>query len=141
MLKPPHPIARAAYALAIWINPNNHALDGGRASSDMEMEAVRRSRLCSAGRRTWGIWQAAALWQISRRSGWPDSFIPERRLLASAQAHYTHGRISSVLGLPFEELPCDVRGRMDTEALAERLDEGDIGTVVVTLGTTGDGGR
>ena len=36
MLKPPHPVARAAYALATWINPNNHALDGGRASSAME---------------------------------------------------------------------------------------------------------
>jgi hypothetical protein len=36
MLKPPHPIARTAYALAMWINPNNHALDGGWASSQME---------------------------------------------------------------------------------------------------------
>jgi hypothetical protein len=34
MLKPPHPIARAAYALATWINPNNHALDGGRGYWD-----------------------------------------------------------------------------------------------------------
>src|SRR5450432_2220044 len=41
MLKPPHPLARAAYALAMEINPNNHALDGGRASSRMEVEAVR----------------------------------------------------------------------------------------------------
>src|SRR6202046_717472 len=41
MLKPPHPLARAAYALAMSINPNNHALDGGRASSRMEVEAVR----------------------------------------------------------------------------------------------------
>src|SRR5580700_5790516 len=40
MLKPPHPIARAAYTLAMSINPNNHALDGGRASSAMEIEAV-----------------------------------------------------------------------------------------------------
>ena len=32
MLKPPHSIARLAYMLAMWINPNNHALDGGRAS-------------------------------------------------------------------------------------------------------------
>src|SRR5215467_9786079 len=40
MLKPPHPVARTAYALAQWINPNNHALDGGRASSAMEKEAV-----------------------------------------------------------------------------------------------------
>src|ERR1017187_10349703 len=40
MLKPPHPVARAAYALAMTINPNNHARDGGRASSEMEVEAV-----------------------------------------------------------------------------------------------------
>src|SRR3989454_1935138 len=40
MLKPPHPIARLAYALAMFLNPNNHALDGGRASSAMEKEAV-----------------------------------------------------------------------------------------------------
>src|SRR5437899_4911148 len=40
MLKPPHPIARAAYALAMSVNPNNHALDGGRASSAMELETV-----------------------------------------------------------------------------------------------------
>ena len=33
-------MARLAYALAMWINPNNHALDGGRASSAMEKEAV-----------------------------------------------------------------------------------------------------
>src|SRR5271168_2655800 len=32
MLKPPHPIARAAYAMASWLNPNNHALDGDRKS-------------------------------------------------------------------------------------------------------------
>ena len=41
MLKPPHPVARAAYAMVMWLNPNNHALDGGRASSRMEWEAVR----------------------------------------------------------------------------------------------------
>src|SRR4249920_943961 len=40
MLKPPHPVARLAYALAMHINPNNHALDGGRASSAMEKECV-----------------------------------------------------------------------------------------------------
>ncbi|HSV42552.1 MAG TPA: hypothetical protein VLH13_03975, partial [Methanomassiliicoccales archaeon] len=40
MIKPPHPVARAAYMLSLWINPNNHALDGGMASSAMEKEAV-----------------------------------------------------------------------------------------------------
>ena len=42
MLRPPHPLARAAYALAMNINPNNHARDGGRASSELEIEAVRQ---------------------------------------------------------------------------------------------------
>ena len=44
MLKPPHPVARIAYAMSLWINPNNHALDGGRASSAMEKGMRRRSR-------------------------------------------------------------------------------------------------
>src|SRR5260370_16198404 len=39
MLKPPHPVARLAYSLAMYINPNNHALDGGRATSALEEEA------------------------------------------------------------------------------------------------------
>src|SRR5687768_10602194 len=42
MLKPPHPIARLAYSLAMFINPNNHALDGGLASSAMEKEVVAK---------------------------------------------------------------------------------------------------
>ena len=40
MLKPPHPVARIAYALSLWVNPNNHALDGSRASSPMEKECI-----------------------------------------------------------------------------------------------------
>ncbi|MCG8372334.1 MAG: aspartate aminotransferase family protein, partial [Balneolales bacterium] len=40
MLKPPHPVAWAAYSLAMTINPNNHALDGGPPSSEMEKEVV-----------------------------------------------------------------------------------------------------
>ena len=39
MLKPPHPVARLAYSLAMFVNPNNHALDGGKATSAMEKEA------------------------------------------------------------------------------------------------------
>src|SRR6516225_3364037 len=40
MLKPPHPVAQIAYSLAMYLNPNNHALDGGRATSVLEKEAV-----------------------------------------------------------------------------------------------------
>src|SRR5207244_3263538 len=48
-------------------------------------------------------------------------------------------RISGVLDLPFEELPCDRRGRLDAGALARRLERGGVGTVVATLGTTATG--
>ncbi|MEO0558862.1 MAG: aspartate aminotransferase family protein, partial [Bacteroidota bacterium] len=40
MLKPPHPVALAAYAAAARINPNNHALDGGPPTAEMEKEVV-----------------------------------------------------------------------------------------------------
>ena len=40
MLKPAHPAAVAGYLAAMLINPNNHALDGGPATGQMEKEAV-----------------------------------------------------------------------------------------------------
>ena len=36
MLRPPHPVALVAYAIAARINPNNHALDGGPATAQLE---------------------------------------------------------------------------------------------------------
>jgi tyrosine decarboxylase / aspartate 1-decarboxylase len=139
MLKPPHPIARAAYTLAMSINPNNHALDGGRASSAMEIEAVAAiakmfhlpqhlGHLSSGGT----FANLEALWVAGQ-------LAPGKAIAASDQAHYTHSRISSVLGLPFVAVPSDATGRMDLAALEHRLATEDIGTVVVTLGTTAIG--
>jgi glutamate/tyrosine decarboxylase-like PLP-dependent enzyme len=64
---------------------------------------------------------------------------PGKTVLASEQAHYTHARVSAVLALSFESVAVDERGRMDVEALEQRLTGGDVGTVVATLGTTGTG--
>jgi len=139
MLKPPHAVARLAYALAMWINPNNHALDGGRATSAMEKEAVAEiagmygwknflGHLCGGGTMA----NLEALWVAGQ-------LLPGKKILASEQAHYTHGRISGVLQLPFESVPCDARGRMDVNALAKRVGRGDVGTVVATMGTTATG--
>jgi tyrosine decarboxylase / aspartate 1-decarboxylase len=139
MLKPPHAIARLAYALAQWINPNNHALDGGRASSMLEKEAVTElaqmfgwdrhlGHLCGGGTMA----NLEALWVAGR-------LHPGKRIVASQQAHYTHARISEVLQLPFQAIPCDSQARMDLVALAAVLQAGDVGTVVVTLGTTAAG--
>jgi glutamate/tyrosine decarboxylase-like PLP-dependent enzyme len=139
MLKPPHPVARLAYALAMWINPNNHAYDGGRASSAMELEAVAAlARMFGwdrhLGHLTGGGTMAnlEALWVAGR-------LRPGTAVVASSQAHYTHGRISAVLGLPFQAIPVDAHGRMDLGALQETLEREQVGTVVATIGTTGLG--
>jgi glutamate/tyrosine decarboxylase-like PLP-dependent enzyme len=139
MLKPPHPIARLAYALSMWINPNNHALDGGRATSAMEKEAVAEiasmfgwkkflGHLCGGGTMA----NLEALWVAGQ-------VHPGKKILASAQAHYTHHRISSVLQLEFESIPVDSHARMDVDALRKRVERGDVGTVVATMGTTATG--
>ena len=136
MLKPPHPVARAAYALAMKINPNNHARDGGRASSEMEIEAVREiagifgwpeylGHLTSSGTMA----NLEALWVAGQ-------LAPGKRIVGSEQAHYTHGRISAVLKLEFTAVASDSAARMSIEALEAELRKGDVGTVVVTLGTT-----
>jgi tyrosine decarboxylase/aspartate 1-decarboxylase len=139
MLKPPHPIARMAYSLAMYINPNNHTLDGGRATSALEKEAVSEiaamfgwkdflGHLCGGGTMA----NLEALWVAGQ-------LRPGKTILASEQAHYTHSRISAVLQLPFEKIPCDPFARMDMNALARRLAKGDVGTVVATMGTTATG--
>jgi len=139
MLKPPHPVARAAYALAMAINPNNHARDGGRASSAMELEAVAQIAAMFGwneylGHITSGGTMAnlEALW-VAGQIG------PNKRILGSEQAHYTHHRISSVLRLNYGAVASDAQGRMRLDALENELRTGDVGTVVVTLGTTAIG--
>ncbi|HEX4757033.1 MAG TPA: pyridoxal-dependent decarboxylase [Terracidiphilus sp.] len=143
MLKPPHPLARAAYALAMSINPNNHARDGGRASSEMEIEAVRQiaamygwieylGHLTSSGTMA----NLEALW-VAGQTGQKDGRT--HRIVGSEQAHYTHRRISAVLKLEYFEIPADNLGRMNLEALETELRKGDVGTVVATLGTTAIG--
>ncbi len=139
MLKPPHPVARIAYALSMYINPNNHALDGGRASSAMEKECIRDIGTMFGwpdplGHLTGGGTMAnlEALW-IS------DRIHPEKRIVASDQAHYTHGRITDVLKIAFDPVSSDASGAMDLQALERELDKGDVGTVVATMGTTGLG--
>lgn len=139
MQKAPHPVARLAYAMSLWLNPNNHTLEGGQASANMEREAVAAiasmvgwadflGHLCGGGT----LANFEALW-IARE------LHPGRAIAASAQAHFTHKRLCAVLGVPFHTIPCDAQGRMDVEALDRALEDGRIGTVVATLGTTASG--
>ncbi|MGW1617879.1 pyridoxal phosphate-dependent decarboxylase family protein [Streptomyces sp. NPDC002172] len=139
MLKPPHPAAVVGQLTAMLINPNNHALDGGPATAAMEREAIAQlaamfgydthlGHLTTSGT----IANLEALF-VARE------LHPGRGIAHSADAHYTHGRMCHVLDMTSHPVRTDDQGRMDLDALADVLETGDVGTVVVTTGTTGLG--
>lgn len=140
MLKPPHPVARLAWALTLALNPNNHDLDGGRATSELEKECIQRlGRLLGwetvLGHLTGGgtLANLEALW-VGRE------LHPERpAIVASADAHTTHARMARLLGIPFIPVPVGPDGAMRLDALDRILDQTAVGTVVATVGTTGWG--
>jgi glutamate/tyrosine decarboxylase-like PLP-dependent enzyme len=137
MLKPPHPVAVLGYLAAMLINPNNHALDGGPPTAQMEKEVVRAlaamfhlpdetlGHLTSSGT----IANLEALW-VARE------LHPDKAVACSAEAHYTHRRMGQVLGVDVTVLPVDDGGRLRLDALEEHLRAGRLGTVVLTAGTT-----
>lgn len=139
MLKPPHEIARLAYMLSMWINPNNHALDGGRASSAMEKEAVAEIALMFGWKEHLGHLTSSGTFANLEALWVAGNIHPKKKIAASELAHYTHERISQVLGQKFQKIQCDKRGEMDLKKLETQLKKGTIGTVVVTMGTTGIG--
>lgn len=139
MLKPPHPAAVAGYVAAMLVNPNNHALDGGKVTSQLEKEVVAElaamfgfgtylGHLTSSGT----IANLEALY-VARE------LHPDRGVAYSAEAHYTHSRMCGVLGVAGTAVGTDTAGRIDLEALDSLLAGGSIGTVVATAGTTGLG--
>ncbi|MDX1640881.1 MAG: aminotransferase class V-fold PLP-dependent enzyme, partial [Balneolaceae bacterium] len=138
MLKPPHPIAWLSYALAMTINPNNHALDGGPPTSAMEKEVIQKMAKMvgytsnSLGHLTSGgtIANLEALF-IARE------IHPEKAITATANAHYTHERMCRVLNCNFIKIPVNHDGLPDMDFLKKNADQ--IGTIVVTMGTTGIG--
>jgi glutamate/tyrosine decarboxylase-like PLP-dependent enzyme len=141
MLKPPHPAAVLGSFAAMLVNPNNHALDGGRATAAMEKEAVLAlarmfglpearflGHLTSSGT----LANLEALW-VARETH------PDLPIAVSSEAHYTHKRMGSLLRVPCLEVPATAHGTLDLSALDALLARQKIGTVVVTLGTTGLG--
>ncbi len=139
MIKPPHEIALLAYFLTQRINPNNHALDGGPATAQMEKEVVAvladlfgykqsLGHLTSSGT----IANLEALW-VARE------LAPGKAIAFSREAHYTHRRMGQVLGVETIQIATGSDGRMDLDDLCAKLREGRIGTVVMTAGTTATG--
>ncbi|MGX7829492.1 pyridoxal phosphate-dependent decarboxylase family protein [Actinokineospora sp. 24-640] len=139
MVKPPHPAAVVGYATAMLFNPNNHAAEGGPATTEMEKECVAAlagmfglpdaiGHLTTSG--TMANLEAL---HVARQAH------PGKGIAYSAEAHYTHERMCGLLGVPGHRLPVDARGRLDVDAVRDALATGEVGTVVVTAGTTGLG--
>jgi glutamate/tyrosine decarboxylase-like PLP-dependent enzyme len=136
MLKPPHPAAVIGQVAAMLVNPNNHALDGGPATARMEREVVAQlatmfgyadhlGHLTTSGT----IANLEALF-VAR------SLHPDLGVAYSTEAHYTHGRMCGVLGVTGHPVPVDGSGQIDVARLDDLLSTGQVGTVVVTAGTT-----
>jgi glutamate/tyrosine decarboxylase-like PLP-dependent enzyme len=140
MLKPPHPVAVAGYLAAMLVNPNNHALDGGPGTSALEVEVVEQLRemfglpapvlghLTSSGT----IANLEALW-VAREAH------PGKRIVHCGAAHYTHARMCELLGVTATAVPAGADGRIDMDAVEAECARGDVGTVVLTTGSTGLG--
>ncbi|MCH8557456.1 MAG: aminotransferase class I/II-fold pyridoxal phosphate-dependent enzyme [Balneolia bacterium] len=137
MLKPPHPVAWLAYSMAMSVNTNNHALDGGPPTSEMEKEVVAKlakmfgygdvflGHLTSGGT----IANLEALW-ISK------SLHPDKPVLFSDASHYTHKRMCDVLGVESRSVSLAEDENFEQRLKAELKE---AGTLVVTVGTTGTG--
>jgi len=138
MLAPPHPVAWTAYATAMLLNPNNHALDGGPATSAMEREAVADiARMLGHERHLGHLTASGTIANLEAL--WVARELRPGTVLYGANAHYTHARICQLLGVPHESIPEDGRGRLGVDALERRLRRSSVATVVATLGTTAVG--
>ena len=138
MLKPPHPVAWLAYALTATINPNNHALDGGPPTSEMEKEAVKElAKMVVYGDRYLGHLTSGGTIANLEALFVAREIHPNKAIAATSNAHYTHRRMCHVLNTNFMEIPVDINDIPDFNFIDKHADE--IGTIVVTMGTTGLG--
>jgi glutamate/tyrosine decarboxylase-like PLP-dependent enzyme len=136
MLKPPHALAMIGYIAAMMINPNNHALDAGPATARMEKELVElMAHKFGFGRHLGHLTSSGTIANfeallIARE------LHPAKAVVYCEQSHYTHSRVCHWLGIEAIEIRANCRGKMDISHLEETLASREVGTVVVTLGTT-----
>ncbi len=144
MLKPPHPAAIAGYVAAMLVNPNNHALDGGKVTSEMEKEVVAELAAMFGFTANHGRTHLGHLTSSGTIANLEALYVarelhPGSGVAYSTEAHYTHARMCGVLGIEGTAVRTDSAGRIDLAALDDLLAGGTIGTVVATAGTTGLG--
>ena len=143
MLKPPHPVAVAGYLAAMLVNPNNHALDGGPATSALEVEVVD-----AAGAHVRAARRPPRPPDLERDDRQPRGAVGRARA-APGQArsctaptpHYTHARMCELLGVDgHARSPADADGRHRPRRRGGRVrDAATSGPSCSRAGTTGLG--
>jgi glutamate/tyrosine decarboxylase-like PLP-dependent enzyme len=137
MLKPPSPAAVVGYLAAMLINPNNHALDGGPATSALEREAVAAlAAMFRLPKDTLGHLTSSGTIANLEALFVARELNPGAAIAFSEESHYTHERMCGLLGVRTARIRADGRGRMDLDDLERALRTERIGTVVLTAGTT-----
>lgn len=139
MLKPPHPAAVAGYLAAMLVNPNNHALDGGKVTSELEKEVVADlARMFGLATHLGHLTSSGTMANLEALYV-ARELHPGLGVAYSDEAHYTHSRMCGLLGVKGTSVGVDHAGHLDLNKLDELLAGGEIGTVVATAGTTGLG--
>lgn len=140
MLKDPAIPAALGYIMTMLINPNNHAYEGGPATTEMELEVIDDLLRLVGFDSGWGhltsggsLANLEALWAVRdlRKKG---------QVLFSVGSHLSWMRICNILNIPgFKEIPVDKHYRMDLNALESELKRGETMMVMANFGTTGCG--
>ena len=141
MIKDPAIPAVLGYFAAMLMNPNNHAYEGGPATTEMELEVVEALRrligfegeawghLCSGGT----LANLEALWAVRDTR-------PEGAVVFSRASHYSLRRNAALLRIPrVIEVETDCGFRLDLNHLETILKKERVMCVVANVGTTGTG--
>ena len=139
MLKPPHPAAVAAYLMAMLVNPNNHALDGGPGDGgDGARGGGGHRRRCSALPR--GLPGPPHLQRHDRQPGGalrgPRAAARPRPSPSARRATTPTSGCAGCSASAGSGCPPTTGDGMDLEALERVLRAETVGTVVLTAGTT-----
>ncbi len=140
MLKDPAIPAVLGYVLTMLTNPNNHAYEGGPATTELELEVVSDLLRLVGFESGWGhlssggsLANLEALWAVR-------DLRNEGKVLFSVASHLSWKRICTILRIPdYWELPVDSSFRLDLNRLEDALKDGSAMMVVANFGTTGCG--
>ncbi|MCZ6696902.1 MAG: aminotransferase class I/II-fold pyridoxal phosphate-dependent enzyme [Acidobacteria bacterium] len=141
MIKDPSVPAVLGYFAAMLMNPNNHAYEGGPATTEMELEVVDALlRLAGFEENAWGhlcsggtLANLEALWVVRDTR-------PEGAVIFSRASHYSLRRNATLLRIPrVIEIETDGGFHLDLNHLETILKKERAMFVVANAGTTGTG--